>query len=563
MTPRPSLSWLLVALFSLPALGSDYNVRDYGATGDGRTIDSPAINRAIAAAASAGGGTVRFPAGTYLSFTLRLKSHIELRLDPGCVLVAAEPTAATGGYDAPEPNEWGDRQYQDFGHSHFRNSLIWGDHLEDVTIDGSGRIDGRGLGRGLNARIIAQGPNGTVDAAARGTETGRTARAVLTPPDGSGNKAIALKNCHNVTLRDFSVLKGGWFSLLATGVDNLTIENVKVDTNRDGFDIDACRHVRVADCEVNAPNDDAIVLKSSYALGELRACEDVTITGCEVSGYDAGSFLDGTYRTAEGIAPDRDGPTGRIKIGTESNGRFSAIAISNCVFVRSRGLAIESVDGSVIEDVTVSNLAMREVSNAPIFIRLGNRARGPAGTAVGAIRRVRVSHVVASGVDARYPIEIMGLPGHPIQDLSLEDIRIVYRGGLSLDDAAKQPRALINPFFLRGPGLTGPRDPYAPPEQERAYPEPSMFGLLPAYGIYARHAAGIFARDVSVSFERAETRPVAVLDDVAGARFINLQGERAGDAPFFVLRGVTDFSMRDCPGFADLKRGSAELEIIR
>src|SRR6185295_9268516 len=110
--------------------------------------------------------------------------------------------------------------------------------------------------------------------------------------DGLGNKAIALKRARNVTLKDFSVLNGGHFALLATGVENLTIDNLKVDTNRDGFDIDACRNVRISNSYVNSPNDDAIVLKTSYALGEAKATEDVTITSCHVSGFDIGTMLD-------------------------------------------------------------------------------------------------------------------------------------------------------------------------------------------------------------------------------------------------------------------------------
>src|SRR3712207_1601097 len=190
---------------------------------------------------------------------------------------------------------------------------------------------------------------------------------------GLGNKAIALKLSRNVTLRDFSVLMGGHFALLATGVDNLTIDNVKVDTNRDGFDIDACRNVRISNVSVNSPNDDAIVLKSSYGLGFARATENVTITNCQVTGYDLGTFFDGTFKRTQELAPDRDRVTGRIKFGTESNGGFKNITISNCVFDRSRGLAIETVDGGLIEDIVVTNLTMRDVTTAPIFLRLGRR----------------------------------------------------------------------------------------------------------------------------------------------------------------------------------------------
>ena len=560
-----------------PAAGagsSVYDVRAFGATGDGKTLDTDPINKAIEAAAAAGGGTVQFPAGTYLSFSIRLKSHITLHLDQGCVIVAATAAPGFGSYDAAEPNDWGDKlQYQDFGHSHFHNSLIWGENLDDIAITGFGMIYGKGLPRangGMGRRgNVAAGPNGTLTAAeaAAAPPAGQLPVAAAAPVAGvsnnrGGNKSIALLNCRNVTLRDFSILQGGWFGLLAAGVDNVTIDNVRVDTNRDGFDIDACRNVRISNCTVNAINDDAIVLKSSFVLGQFRSCENFTITGCQVSGYDPGSFLDGTYRHAQAAAVDRDGPTGRIKFGTESDGGFKNITIANCVFDRSRGLALEAVDGATIENVTISNITMRNLSNAAIFLRIGNRARGPVGTPVGTIRGVTISHIVASDVDARYPVIIAGLPGHPIEDVRLSDIRIVTRGGLSLDDAAKQPATLINTFFLRGPGLAGPRDPYSPPEQEKAYPEPSMFGILPAYGIYVRHAKDIAFRDIDLGFIKDDTRPAIVLDDVAGADFRHVDARRAGGAPFFVLRKVTDFSVRDTSGVPDTRIPTADQQSL-
>ena len=216
------------------AVGPAYfDVRDYGAKGDGRAIDTPAVNKAIDAAAAGGGGTVRFPPGNYLCYSIRLRSHVALLIEHGATIVAADqPQAGQSGYDDFEPNPFGDLVYQDFGHSHWHNSLIWGENLEDVAITGTGRIWGRGLLR-----------NG-------GT----------TP--GQGNKTIALKLCRNVVLEDFTIVQGGWFALLATGVDDLTISRVTVDTNRDGFDIDCCRNVRVSDCTINSPRDDGLCLKS-------------------------------------------------------------------------------------------------------------------------------------------------------------------------------------------------------------------------------------------------------------------------------------------------------------
>ncbi|MEO8624662.1 MAG: glycosyl hydrolase family 28-related protein, partial [bacterium] len=186
-----------------------FDVRAFGAKGDGVTIDSDAINRAIDAASAVGGGTVQFPAGTYASHSIRLRSHVGLHLDQGATILAAD-TSTGRGYDPAEPGP--SNAFQDFGHSHWHNSLIWGENVDGVSITGPGRIDGRGLSRGLGA--------GASD---------------LNTRPGQANKAIALKLSRNVLLRDFSILRGGHMAILATGVDNLTIDNLSIDTNRDGI----------------------------------------------------------------------------------------------------------------------------------------------------------------------------------------------------------------------------------------------------------------------------------------------------------------------------------------
>ena len=248
------------------------DVKVFGATGDGNTIDTPCINRAIEAAAAVGGGTVHFPAGSYLCYSIRLKSNVALYLDQNAVIIAADPTGSgPGNYDLAEPNTAWDA-YQDYGHNHWHNSLLCGEGLENISILGRGVIWGRGLTSGDDPSPVAEHVAGA-------------------------DKAVGLKNCRNVTLRDFSILKGGHFGILATGVDNLTIDNLKIDTDRDGIDIDCCRNVRVSNCSVNSPWDDAICPKSSYALGYARATENVTITNCYVTGvYKLGTLLDGTFK---------------------------------------------------------------------------------------------------------------------------------------------------------------------------------------------------------------------------------------------------------------------------
>ena len=510
-----------------------YDVRAFGARGDGKTVDTPSINSAIDAASAAGGGTVLFPAGTYLSFSIHLKSNVALYLDQGATLMAADPKEANGSYDLPEPNQWD--MYQDFGHSHWHSSLIWGEGLENVSIFGPGVIDGRGLTR-RSPRPRRPVQTGDRPTTLGGGQTNARQQSPLgedDPPEvmnGLGNKAIGLKLCRNVILRDFSILNGGHFALLATGVDNLTIDNLKVDTNRDGFDIDCCRNVRISNSSVNSPNDDAIVLKSSYALGSRRATENVTITGCSVSGYDIGSLLDATYKRNVREAPDHDGPAGRLKFGTESNGSFRNITISDIVFDHCRGLALESVDGAWLEDVTITNITMRDVQNSPIFLRLGSRMRGPAGIPVGELRRVQISNIVAHNADPRYASIISGIPGHDIEDVRLSNIRIYYQGGGIREQAEIEP-----------------------PEKETNYPEPSMFGVIPAYGFFIRHAKNVELNNVEVGYINADLRPAFALEDVKGADFFRVKARKADGAHVFSLRNVSDFSVQQSQPISDAR----------
>ena len=477
-----------------PANGQ-FNVRDFGARGDGQTLDSPAINRAIDAAAAAGGGTVLFPAGTYASLSIHLKSNIHLYFTQGAVLLAAKSTA-TEGYDAPEENP--STKFQDFGHSHWQNSLIWGEKLENITIDGPGEIYGKGL----------LSNNGGKD-------------------QGTGNKAISLKWCRNVNLSDFTIRHGGWFGILATGVDNLTIDNLKIDTNRDGMDIDACRNVRISNCSINSPGDDGLCLKSSFGLNEARATENVTITNCFVSGYNEGTLLDGTRQFNQERAR-RYYPTGRIKFGTESNGGFKNITISNCIFDKCRGLALETVDGGLLEDVSINNITMRDIGNAPIYLRLGRRMRGPEGTPVGSLRRINISNVVIYNATAQSGVLISGVPGHAIEDVSLSNIQIWSKGGGTKEQADIVPK-----------------------EDEKGYPEPDNLGTMPSYGFYLRHIKGITLDNIQLHTLSADARPPFALDDVNGADFFRVKADKSAEAPVFAVKNSADLTIRMVDGTND------------
>jgi polygalacturonase len=485
--------------------GTGFNVRDFGAKGDGHQFDTVAINQAIAAGAAAGGGTVLMPAGTYLCYSIHLMSHVRLQLASGTILLAADPPAGDKqqGYDLAEDNKpW--EEYQDFGHSHWHNSLIWGEGLENVSICGPGLIWGKGVSRGE-----FQGP--------------------ITTIPGVANKAIAFKNCHDVILRDFSILHGGHLGILTTGVDNLTIDNVKVDTNRAGIDMDCCRNVRVSHCSINAPWDDAICLKSSFALGHARAAEMITISDCMVSGsFEEGTLLDGTFKR---FAADADiDRNGRIKFGTESNGGFRNITITNCIFDGCFGLAILSVDGAVIEDVTVSNITMRDTVASPIFIRLASRMRGPAGTPVGAIRRINISNIVSSSTSSLMCSMIAGVPDHRVEDIKISNVLIQHAGGGTKMDAARHVE-----------------------EKEREYPEPTMFGNTPAHGLLIRHAAGIEISDYKVIAAASDARPCFLLDDVERVDFSNVKTDTMPGTPAFVLNDVQDFSVTRCKAVPDTR----------
>lgn len=472
-----------------------FDVRHYGAKGDGVTIDTPAINRAIEAANTSGGGTVYIAAGTYKCYSIHLKSNVLLYLDQNATILAAdvpEGGTASGGYDAAEPKTTWDA-YQDYGHNHWHNSLIWGDGIENIGILGPGLIWGKGLVRGGKA---AEMP-------------------------GMGNKSIALKNCRNVILRDFSILKGGWFGILATGVDNLTIDNLKIDTDRDGMDIDCCRNVRISNCSVNSPYDDGICPKSSFALGYPRATENVTITNCYVTGYQVGTMLDGTWKPwPEGSK--MTSPTGRIKCGTESNGGFKNITISNCVFDGCRGFALESVDGALLEDITFTGVTMRNCTNTPIFLRLGRRMRGPAGVPIGTLKRIIISNVVSHNSVSQFGGAglISGIPDHPIEDVKINELYMDHQGGGTTEMAQRRV-----------------------PEMEDGYPEPRNFGDIPASGFYVRHVKNIEFTNGEIAATNPDARPVFVLEHVEDAEFFRIKTREDSGVPVFSLNDVQDFQV--------------------
>ena len=468
-----------------------YNVRAFGAQGNGTNLDSPAINRAIDACVAAGGGTVYVPAGTYLCGSIHLRSSLNLLLDAGAVILGAPQQLKA--YDPAEPFEG--PAYQDGGHTYFHDSLIWGENLTNVSITGPGWINGGGITH-------------------KDKEPGLG-------PIGLGDKALALKSCQNVLLRDFTIFHGGHFAVLVTGCDNLTVDNVTMDTDRDGIDIDCCRNTMVANCRINSPNDDALCPKSTYVLGHPVITENLTIVNCQVSGFEEGTLLDGTMR------PSR-GRNGRIKFGTESNGGFRNCTVANCTFRACNGLALEEVDGGIMENITINNLTMMDVARYPIYICIGSRNRGPSETKTGIARNIFISNVIASGIDPMSGIQITGLPGHDIEGVRLDNLRLSFKGGGKQGDAER-----------------------VPPELNGGYPEPGKIGVMPAYGMFARHVRDLEVANLHVSFDKEDARPALVCVDVKGLEIDNFKGQTMPGVSPARFESVDNVVIRNSPGLAD------------
>jgi hypothetical protein len=247
-----------------------------------------------------------------------------------------------------------------------------------------------------------------------------------------------------------------------------------------------------------------------------------------------GTLLDGTFKP---IGPDYKAPrNGRIKLGTESNGGFRNVTISNCVIEDCRGLALESVDGALLEDVAISNITMHGITDVPMFLRLGRRMRGPEGTPVGKLRRVSINNMVVSHSASRQACLITGIPGHVIEDVKLCNIFILHEGGGTRESASIQPEEL-----------------------ENVYPDQTASARC-------RLMASLFAmcRDSTcamLTFEPSKriSAPAFVLDDVAGADFVHVKAQLATGTPTFVLKNVKDFSINLSRPIPDLFFDTVEL----
>ena len=493
------LSILIAHAPGLAAPSGLFDVTGHGAVGDGETLETKAIQAAIDACATNGGGTVWFPAGQYLTGTLFLKDHVRLDLDMGARILG---TTDVDQYP-PIANNFPSRTDR-----YCLRALIRAEGVEDIVITGSGTIDGQGAHFKDNRPTSEE----YEPLASAFDGTGR-----YLPNEAYVNRPYLIQfvSCSHVRVEGVRLRNSAMWMQHYLDCDFVTIRGIDVYNhgcrNNDMIDIDCCRNVVIADC-FGDTDDDALTLKSTGP----RPTENVVISNCVLSSH-----------------------CNAIKAGTESSGGFKNIAITNCVIRRSAepeglsgrpeglaGIALEIVDGGSLEGLTISNVTI-EGTSAPLFLRLGNRARPPAADGpkppVGTFRSVSISNVVATGAGTT-GCAIAGIPGHPIQDVSLSNVRIRFQGG----------------------GVAGP--PLAQvPEHETKYPECTMFGDLPAYGLFCRHVEGLSLRDITLSHADPDPRPAAICDDVRGLR---LDGFRADGAPNaaaqIVLSNTQDVLVRGC-----------------
>lgn len=465
-------------IFCLSATTSSiYPVTEYGAKGDGKTLDTQAVQSAIDEAAKNGGGIVLFPPGQYVSGTIILKDYVVLRLETGAMLLGSldleDYPEDLGKLILNEPYIW-------------RAPFIYASDAKYIGIEGNGIIDGRGFRENF-------------------------------PPFPRENKRpglIRFNNCKFVTIKDITMRNPACWTLHLKKCEDVIVNNIHMHShanrNNDGIDIDDCRRVSITGCNINT-EDDAIVLKSFTKTSS----SDIIIADCILSSTCSA-----------------------IKIGTETIGDFSNISISNCVIYGSRGINLFSVDGSNINNVTISNIAMRNTKSA-IQLRLGARLRpypylmpkDEHPTHAGTLKNIMIDNVQAvidhnqstTGMDNSQNF-ICGIPGHHIQNVCLSNIYISFYGNGTVKQAQREI-----------------------PEEIRAYPKSGMFGDLPAYGFYVRHVDGIKMHNVHLDVLNEDLRPAIMFDQVSDIDMFGCLLEGSGSVePLIKLNKVNDVIIRDC-----------------
>lgn len=465
---------------------SEYNILTYGAKADGQTLNTQVIQTAIDAAAKAGGGKVIVPKGIFLTGSIIMKSNVNLHIEEDGVILGS-----TNPFDYKELNRW--------------KALILGDNQQNVSITGKGTIDGQG--RRLSLNIDSLFYTGQLDSTLYNFKRKR-------PYEIARPQNIELVKCTNILIQDISVINAACWVQTFEQCEKLTIDNIRVISdaywNNDGMDISDCKDVKITNCFVDSA-DDGICLKS-HTHGIWN--DNILIENC-------------TVRSSASA----------IKFGTASHGGFKNITIKNIKVhdtFRS-AIALESVDGGELENVFIDGVEAVNTGNA-IFIKLGNRNKS---NEVGTLRNITIKNVKVKVPFGRpdinyelrgpalaffhnpFPSSITGFPGHYVENITLENIEIIYPGKGN-DGLAYSPISRL----------------HLVPENESDYPEFSMFGELPAWGFYMRHVKGLTLKNITLKAEAKDYRPAYVFDDIVGLTMEEINIQEDDNGPQIILKDI-------------------------
>jgi polygalacturonase len=442
-------------------LAKDFNIVVYGAKGDGKTMNTTAIQSAIDTANKNGGGRVIIPEGIFLTGSIILKSNVELHLEEKAVLLGS-----TNRDHYLKLNRW--------------LSLILADNQNNISITGIGKIDGQGRRLALNIDSLFY--IGQLDSSDYNFPDKRPSHFVRP-------QLLEFVNCKNIVVKNVTLLNAACWVQTYDQCSNILLDSVTVNSdaywNNDGIDIQDCHSVSITNCNVNSA-DDGICLKSQSAE---HYCDSIYIANC-------------TVRSSASA----------IKFGTVSHGGFKNVKIENIKIYDTyrSAIAIECVDGGTLENILVDHVDAVNTGNA-IFIRLGDRNKT---RDAGVLKNVTIKNMkvevpldrpdfnyVNQGPELPFPhnifpSSIVGIPGHRIENVTLENIEIIYPG--------RGDSAIANIPITQLDKVQ---------EKEADYPEFSMFGELPAWGFYVRHADGLVMKNIKLSIAASDYRPAIVFDD--------------------------------------------------
>ena len=449
-----------------------FNVKDYGAAGNGSGLDSPAIQKAIDACFEAGGGTVYIPEGNYLCGTIRLKSNVHVYLDKGATLLGSKNPLDFDPYEEDAANT----EFQDRSHSYFHHSLFHADHADDIVLSGFGKIDMQSAWEDLEFTEFGSGEN-------KGQHWCR------------GAKAIAFKECMNVVIRDLVIRNVTDLAVYVAGCENVVISGLNISTHVDGISPDSCKNVVISDCIVDA-GDDAIVPKCSYTLGRFQAMENLTIASCVVRSSASA-----------------------IKFGTESNSAYINTTVTGCTVYDTgmEGIFIMTADGARVEGLSISNVTMKNVAQ-PILIMVGDRARGPKGTRIGEIKNVSLSDIIVTGPYEDTVKETMAQNSDDYykNDLIKPFIPLPFIISGQTDSVIKNV-SLSNIIFNAPGGGTREDREITLQNVREEYPMAMAFGKkAPVYGMYAKCVDRLRLYNVDFSTVKADARDAIALHLVTG-----------------------------------------------